>query len=70
MKLDKTQLSLASSRVLEVIKKAAAVDTRCFTVPQAGQHSNDEHLERVDVLQAGFQTKAYTVCAPASRYAA
>jgi hypothetical protein len=59
----------AECRMLEVIEEAAAVDTRCF-VSDAGQHSNDEHVERVDVLQAGFQKKAYTMCAPASRYAA
>jgi hypothetical protein len=39
-------------------------------VPHARQHSNGEHLERVNVLQAGFQTKAYTIFPPASRYAA
>jgi hypothetical protein len=54
--------------MLEVIKEAAAVDTRRFVL-QAGQHNNDEHLEGVDVLQAGFQTKAYTVYAPVSRCA-
>jgi hypothetical protein len=37
------------SRMLKVINEAAAVDTHRITVSQAGQHGNDEHLERVDV---------------------
>lgn len=59
----------AEKRMMEVVKKAAAVDMRRF-VAQGGLHSNGEGGERVDVLQTDLQSKAYTMCGPSIKYAA